>query len=68
VFKVVGAAVWAPNSSVTPAELRAYAGKRLAKFKVPDEINIFMHADALPKGDTGKVISAVVHPYDACFT
>ena len=49
----VGAAVEVrAGIAITPAELRAFAGDRLAAFKVPRTIII---VDAIPKGPTGKL-------------
>ncbi|MFC9767213.1 long-chain-fatty-acid--CoA ligase [Rhodococcus jostii] len=41
-----------PNAQVTPDELRSHAATRMAKFKVPDVIDVI---DALPKTSTGKI-------------
>jgi len=40
---------------VTAAELSAHAATILAKFKVPEEGNIFLVDEELPKGATGKI-------------
>jgi long-chain acyl-CoA synthetase len=53
--EVVGAAIWITDETVTGEELNAYAGKALAKFKVPLPVNIFLHRNELPKGATGKL-------------
>lgn len=42
----------APSSSSLPTSIRAFAGERLAAFKVP---RILVVVDELPKGPTGKV-------------
>ena len=52
--EVVGTAIWVTGSA-TAEEIRANAAKNLAKFKVPDLENIFIHAEELPKGATGKL-------------
>jgi len=53
--EVVGMAVW-PIGKLTPEELHEFLkSSGLAKFKVPDAINIFMHEEELPKGPTGKI-------------
>jgi len=53
--EVVGMACW-PTGELTPEELHEFLkGSGLAKFKVPDAINIFMHDAELPKGPTGKI-------------
>lgn len=49
----IGAAVvLAEGQSVDEAALKAFAGERLAKFKVPDK---FVFVDEIPKGPTGKL-------------
>ena len=53
--EVVGAAIWSTDASVKPEDFCAQAAKSLAKFKVPLPINVFIHAEALPKGATGKL-------------
>ena len=53
--EVVGAAVWTTDAKATPEVLAAHAAKALAKFKVPDPQNIFIHTEQLPKGPTGKL-------------
>merc|ERR1719433_318729 len=53
--EVVGMACW-PQGEITPEELHEFLkSSGLAKFKVPDAINIFMHDAELPKGPTGKI-------------
>jgi len=55
--EVVGAAVWLQpgEASVTAEQLSDTAKQLIAKFKIPDAQNIFFHAEALPKGATGKI-------------
>lgn len=53
--EVVGAAIWPTNPNVNVDEIIAAAAKTLAKFKVPEKINIFIHDQSLPKGATGKL-------------
>lgn len=52
--EVVGAAIWC-TQDVTKEDLLAQAAKTLAKFKVPLLDNLFIHAEELPKGATGKL-------------
>jgi long-chain acyl-CoA synthetase len=44
-----------PGHSVDPAALRAWVGARLAKFKVPRDVEI---RESLPRNPNGKVIKA----------
>jgi acyl-CoA synthetase (AMP-forming)/AMP-acid ligase II len=53
--EVVGAAIWCTDSSASKADIIAASASTLAKFKVPLAMNIFMHAEELPKGPTGKL-------------
>jgi acyl-CoA synthetase (AMP-forming)/AMP-acid ligase II len=53
--EVVGAAIWCTDESVTEQVLSDHAAAAVAKFKVPEPINIFFHREALPKGATGKL-------------
>jgi len=49
----IGAAiVLADGATLSEAELKAYANKRLAKFKVPRHVRF---VDEIPKGATGKL-------------
>eukprot|EP00656_Telonema_subtile_P053001 TRINITY_DN7541_c0_g2_i2.p1 TRINITY_DN7541_c0_g2~~TRINITY_DN7541_c0_g2_i2.p1 ORF type:complete len:419 (-),score=114.18 TRINITY_DN7541_c0_g2_i2:232-1488(-) len=52
--EVVGAAIWVQDGA-TPEQLSSTAALALAKFKVPEAQNIFIHSEALPKGPTGKL-------------
>lgn len=52
--EVVGAAIYLTDD-VAVEEIVAQAAKTLAKFKVPDPINVFIHGQELPKGATGKL-------------
>jgi len=53
--EVVGMACW-PAEKITPEELHEFLkDSGLARFKVPDATNIFMHDEELPKGPTGKI-------------
>lgn len=52
VQEVVAAVVPWPEMSVTPGDVRAFAARRLAPFKVPSRIVV---VDEIPKGPTGKV-------------
>jgi long-chain acyl-CoA synthetase len=50
----IGAAVaLKPDSSATPAELRAFAREKVAAYKYPRQVWL---VDALPKGPTGKIL------------
>jgi oxalate---CoA ligase len=49
---VAAAVVLNPGTSATESELRAFAGERLADFKVPRKL-VFL--DEIPKGPTGKM-------------
>jgi len=53
--EVVGAAIWATDTSISKEDIIATAAQTLTKFKVPAAINVFMHSEALPKGATGKL-------------
>jgi len=54
--EVVGAAIFLKQGQpATPDELSAASAKLLAKFKVPEPQNIFIHNEPLPKGATGKL-------------
>jgi len=44
-------------AKVTPDELRQYCAERLAKYKVPKEIEVL---ESLPKGPTGKLLKRVL--------
>jgi len=52
--EVVGCAVWITKTASTQ-DLSTHAAATLAKFKVPEPENIFIHSEALPKGATGKL-------------
>lgn len=52
--EVVGAAVWCTDD-VKVEDILLTASKNLAKFKVPEVENVFVHKEELPKGDTGKL-------------
>jgi len=53
--EVVGCAIF-PKEPMTPEDLNEYLKKSsLAKFKVPDAVNIFIHDEELPKGATFKI-------------
>jgi fatty-acyl-CoA synthase len=49
----VALVVLKPGASATEKELRAHCRQRLARFKVPREIQF---REALPKGGTGKIL------------
>jgi len=55
--EVVGMAVYPKKiGGVTPAQIREFLLKNaLSKFKVPDEVNIFIVDEPLPQGPTGKI-------------
>jgi non-ribosomal peptide synthetase component E (peptide arylation enzyme) len=53
--EVVGTAIWCTDESITEKMLSDHAANVVAKFKVPEPINIFFHREALPKGATGKL-------------
>jgi long-chain acyl-CoA synthetase len=56
----VGAAVaLKPGTEATPAELQAFAKRRVAAYKYP---RLVWLVDALPKGPTGKVLRREVRP------
>lgn len=50
--EVAAAVVLRPGTTVTEAEIRQYAAKRLADFKVPRRVFVL---DTLPTGPTGKI-------------
>jgi acyl-CoA synthetase (AMP-forming)/AMP-acid ligase II len=41
------------RAEASPAELRAFAAERLARFKVPKAVEL---ADALPRTESGKLL------------
>jgi long-chain acyl-CoA synthetase len=45
------------GSAVTPAELREFAARRLAKFKIPAEIGFI---DELPRNPSGKILKSLL--------
>jgi len=49
---LAAAIVLKPNASVTTREIREFAARRLADFKVPSQVLL---VDEIPKGPTGKV-------------
>eukprot|EP00933_Yihiella_yeosuensis_P031470 TRINITY_DN25039_c0_g1_i1.p1 TRINITY_DN25039_c0_g1~~TRINITY_DN25039_c0_g1_i1.p1 ORF type:complete len:589 (+),score=133.22 TRINITY_DN25039_c0_g1_i1:71-1837(+) len=55
--EVVGSAVFFQEGKAAPSqeELSKHTEKLLAKFKVPEAENIFVHTEELPKGATGKI-------------
>jgi acyl-CoA synthetase (AMP-forming)/AMP-acid ligase II len=53
--EVVGAAVWCTDEEVSSSDLAATAASTLAKFKVPLPEDVFIMAEELPKGATGKI-------------
>src|SRR3954463_5053033 len=60
--EVIAFVTLAPGSTVTPAEVIAFAKERLAAYKYPREVIV---VDQLPKGDSGKVLKSVLraaHP------
>ena len=48
-----------PGTTVTPAELRAFARERVAAYKYPRHVWLLR---ALPKGPTGKILHREVQP------
>jgi long-chain acyl-CoA synthetase len=55
-----------PGSSVSADELRAFAGKHLADFKVPAHVEFV--ADPLPRNPAGKVLKAALRGGGTAFT
>jgi acyl-CoA synthetase (AMP-forming)/AMP-acid ligase II len=53
--EVVGACVYMESGHPSVQELIDHISKSLAKFKVPEANHVFIRAEALPKGATGKI-------------
>ncbi len=59
--KIVAAVICKPGASVTLNSVRAFLEPRLAKFKIPRQIDVH---DALPRQDSGKIYKAKLRaPY-----
>jgi len=52
--EVVGTAIWT-QGEVSAEEITKHVAEKLAKFKVPEAVNVFFHSEELPKGPTGKI-------------
>jgi long-chain acyl-CoA synthetase len=56
--RVKAVVVRVPNSMLTGAEVRAHVARRLAKFKVPEEVEF--SDDPLPRNPAGKILKNVL--------
>jgi long-chain acyl-CoA synthetase len=56
--RVKAVVVRVPNSALTAAEVRAHVARRLAKFKVPEEVEF--SEDPLPRNPAGKILKNIL--------
>jgi fatty-acyl-CoA synthase len=59
---VVAVAALKPGTTLTLEELQAFAGKRLARYKIPRRLNL---VPSLPRNATGKILKYVLREQPA---